>query len=102
MGVAIANDAVLRLLPCSLSVIDYHLGCDILLETDRRRPTGLTVGAAASAHSASTIHTVRTRTVSLVARDGLFNDLLPDLGVGLRGLCRLGRCKPQRQSQKNE
>ena len=33
-----------------LSVIDYHLACDILLETDRRRPTGFTVRTAASAH----------------------------------------------------
>ena len=89
------------LLPCSLSVIDNHLRRHVLLEADGRSSTGFAVRATASAHPASAIHTVRTRAASLVARDGLLDDLLPDLGVGLRGLCRLGRREPQRQSHEN-
>ena len=101
MGVAIANDAVLRLLPCSLSVIDYHLGCDILLETERRRPTGFTVRAPPSAHPASAIRAVRTRTATLITGDGLLDNLLLDLGVGLRNLRSLSCRDAERQSQKN-
>ena len=101
MGVAIANDAVLSLLPCSLSVIDYHLGCDILLETERRRPTGLIVRAPPSTHSASAIRAVRTRTAILITGDGLLDDFLPNFDVGLRNLRGLSCRDAERQSQKN-
>jgi|SRR2546428_8630692 len=85
----------LRTLP--LPVIVHHLLRHVLLVTDRRSPTGLAVRAPASAHPARSIHAIWTRTGSLVACDGLLDDLLLNLGVGLCGLRRLGCRKPQRK-----
>src|SRR2546426_4834847 len=92
---------VSRLLPVSLTVFVHHLLRHVLLVAKRRHSNGLTVRAPPSAHPASAIRAVRTRAASLVARDGLLDDLLLYLRVrlgNLRGLCRR---EAQRYSQEN-
>ena len=91
-----------RLLPCSISVIDHHVRCDILLEAERRPASGLVVRAPPSAHPPSTIRAVRTRTATPITGDGLLDDLLLDFGAGLRNLRGLGCCEAQSDSQQNQ